>query len=476
LLPQHSPTSTVEAAGHGMSTTLIALTVLVILTGIGIVVVWRVSRSRGLTLRGLLAEQEDLVGTERRMFGYLHELSVAIASEQREGALYRLIVEGAMKVTASGGGVIYVFDEATAMLVPRYISTDCTPLVEMPENLPGGTGGQGLMHRVPVAGSLLGAVLDAQKTRLVKGLPGQPDHLALVGPVTSGKRRLGVLAVTLAPGGDGYDANHQEVFAALAEQSAFALASANAHLEMSQKRKLDRELQYASEVQRLLLPEAQPDLAGYSVYGRNRPAKILSGDFFDYVVPDPKRFGVMIADVSGKGFPAALIAATCRAAVQAHSAAQSSPSAVMSAVNRQVFDDIKEDMFVSAIYLILEEGSDILRLARAGHPNPMIWRQSSGEVGLGLGIDDGEVFDRVSKDAVVTLHAGDCLLTYTDGVTEAENSEGEEFGEERLRALLAQRAAEGPEKLVNAIVAAVDEFCGGIPPADDITLVAIERK
>jgi serine phosphatase RsbU (regulator of sigma subunit) len=151
-------------------------------------------------------------------------------------------------------------------------------------------------------------------------------------------------------------------------------------------------------------------------------------------------------------------------------------------VNRQIFNDINEDMFVSAIYLILEENGSTVRLARAGHPPALLWRKASGTVdqvnagGLGLGIDDGEVFDRVSKDIVVTLEPGDCLLTYTDGVTEAENAEGDEFGEEQLCKLIALHAARGTVHLVDAIILAVDEFCGGKPPADDITVVALQRN
>ncbi|MBL9115627.1 MAG: serine/threonine-protein phosphatase [Verrucomicrobiaceae bacterium] len=469
-----------------MSAMLIVLLVLVVAASIGLVVSVRLNKVRGRDLRGLQEEQEDIVGTERRMFGYLHDLSVAIAGEQREATLYRLIVEGAVKVTASAGGAFYVFDEAANAMVPRHVSSDCTPLITLPGSAstqqPGGLLSQLRLQRVSADDSMLGDVLADQTARMVKNLPGYSGHTALVGPVTSGKKRLGVLAVTLPPGEQQYDANDMEIFSALAEQSAFALASAAAHVEMAQKRKLEQELSYASEVQRVLLPDSQPKLNGFSIFGRNRAAKILSGDFFDYVVPDPNRFGVIIADVSGKGFPAALIAATCRSSVRAHAIAQSSPSSVLSAVNRQIFDDINEDMFVSAIYLILEEGGDMIRLARAGHPNPFLWRKATGEVeeitagGLGLGIDEGEVFDRVSKDAVIQLQPGDCLLTYTDGVTEAENAEGEEFGEDRLRQMLAKLAGDGPATLVNAIVAAVDEFCGRISPADDITLVAIQRQ
>jgi sigma-B regulation protein RsbU (phosphoserine phosphatase) len=217
------------------------------------------------------------------------------------------------------------------------------------------------------------------------------------------------------------------------------------------------------------------------VHGRNRAARILSGDFYDYVQAAPGWFGAVVADVSGKGFPAALIAATCRSALQAHARVHQSPAAVLGAVNRQIFDDIKEDMFVSAVYFVLEEGGHQVTLARAGHPPPLVWRKATGEVetlsspGLGLGIDAGEVFDRVTKDLTATLQSGDCLLVYTDGVNEAEDADGDEFGEERILTLLKENAPAGTAAVVDAIIAAVDAFTAGRPAMDDITLVALQR-
>ena len=478
----------------------IFLLVLALVAALGLVVALLIARSTGLKLSDLLTRQEDLVHTERRMFSYLHELGAAIAGEQRESALHKLIVEGAMQVTSSRGGTLYTFDESTKELVPRFATGVGAPLTPMDAQAiatasanPSSVLNYMRLQSAPGAGSLLGDVFSRQTSEHVPDLgqdarlsgggqnPLQAGTATLVGPLISGNRKLGVLAVTLPNEERHYDSNDLEVFTAIAEQSAFALASAVAHMEMQNKRKLEAELHTAGEVQRILLPSEEPRLRGYTVSGRNRPAKILSGDFYDYVRPDFHRFGVIVADVSGKGFPAALIAATCRSSLQAHAQAEASPSAVLSAVNRQIFNDIREDMFISAIYFVFEEGNPTIRLSRAGHPLPLVWRKATGHVesisspGLGLGIDAGEVFDRVTKDVAFNLEPGDCMLVFTDGVTEAENAEGDEFGEERLKQILTDFAEGSTDALVDEVTRAVSEFCGKNPPSDDVTLVALKR-
>ncbi len=471
------------------------------LVACGFVAALWVAQRRASYVKFLRREQKDLVDTERRMFLYLHELGAAIAGQKEGISLYKIIVEGAVRVTESCGGALYTFDDASGSLVPRFISGESAPLTPLSEQTltqatvnPSSLLSALRLQRVSGTGSLLGAVFTGQKsehipdiiadTRLSEGRANtfQAGSGALIGPLTSGNRRMGILAVTQPNTTHVYDSYDLEIFSAIAEQSAFALASAAAHLEMAKKRKLDEELKNASEVQRILLPEKAPEIKGFTLHAKNLPARILSGDFYDYVSPDIGKLGAVIADVSGKGFPAALVASTCRSALQAHAQAQASPSSVLSAVNRQIFDDIKVDMFVSAIYLILDQATGTIRLARAGHPEPMVWRQTPAIVetlqspGLGLGIDQGDVFDRVTKDISLTLQSGDCLLVYTDGVSEAENAEGDEFGEDRIRQLLATHASEGPVAVIDAVLGAVASFCGGSAPSDDITLVALQRE
>ena len=481
-------------------TALIVFLLLVALTaGYGFYKAGLLATRRRHNIEALKLEQDAIVSEERRLFSFLQALGVAISADNRESTLHRLIVEGAMKVTSSKGGAFYAYDETRKMLVPRFCSDQCAPLIHLTEKVlmqaeanPSSLLSTLRWQAIGMENGMLGGVFTRQKSEHVDDLAGhasmkQPANMhqqnitVMAGPLSSGDRRLGVLAVTSDNTRQQFSQNDFEVFNSLVEQSAFALASARAHQEMQAKRQLEAELHNAGEVQRILLPTSEPRLEGYTIAGRNRPARILSGDFYDYVRVDDRHFGAVIADVSGKGFPAALIAATTRAALQAHALGKLTPATVLAAVNRQVCEDIRGDTFISMIYLIFEQGSPHITLARAGHPHPLIWRRATGTVervesgGMGVGIDDGDTFERVTKDTTVTLQSGDLMLLYTDGVDEAIDSEGAEFGVERIQSLLAKVAPEGAKAVVDQLMEALNDFVGGKASNDDVTLIALQK-
>ena len=303
----------------------------------------------------------------------------------------------------------------------------------------------------------------------------------MIGPLSFGVRRLGILAVTSPQDGRSYNANDFEVFNSLIEQSAFALANAMSHQEAAKNRMDQQELQNASQIQKVLLPDADPHVPGFIIAGRNIPARTLSGDYFDYLTLPDGRFGAVIADVSGKGLGAAMITVMCRTLMRAQSQTSASPSAVLAAVNRQIAPDIREDMFITMSYVVVEQDGSKLTLSRAGHNAALLWRKATGKVetihppGLGVGIDKGAVFERVTKDASFEMQTGDCLLLYTDGVNEAMDPKGIEFGEERVEEELAKHAPNGPKAVIGGIILDLEHFLKGRRSHDDITLIAIQK-
>ena len=220
---------------------------------------------------------------------------------------------------------------------------------------------------------------------------------------------------------------------------------------------------------------------GYRIAGLNVPARLVSGDYFDFFEIDKTHLGVVIADVSGKGVPASLITAMCRSVVRANSSGTLSPSEVLSKANIQLFPDIREDMFISLAYLVMERDNPVIKLARAGHDPPLHYKTADKSVtavqspGIAIGIDAGNVFDKVMQDEELNLMPGDILLLHTDGVNEATNQHGEEFGLERLYQTLTEAAPEGASAVIHSIRDAVDNFAGNVSQNDDITLVAVEK-
>jgi sigma-B regulation protein RsbU (phosphoserine phosphatase) len=245
---------------------------------------------------------------------------------------------------------------------------------------------------------------------------------------------------------------------------------------------MEGELQNAREVQRVLLPQGDPVIAGFRISGTNLPARIISGDYYDYISLGDRKFGIAIADVSGKGVSAGLLMAMCRSVLRSVAPGRDSPSEVLAAVNRQLYPDIREDMFISMAYGILDESGGRLTISRAGHDPALLFRRESEQVellrspGLALGVDGGAVFERVTKDQEVELLPGDCVLFYTDGMREAVDANDEEFGMERMSEVFRRAAPMGAEGIITRMQEELRQFTGEGPQMDDVTLVAIERK
>jgi len=174
--------------------------------------------------------------------------------------------------------------------------------------------------------------------------------------------------------------------------------------------------------------------------------------------------------------------AMCRSVLRSQANSQHSPAAVLRLVNEQLFPDIKEDMFISMAYAVLERDSETVTLCRAGHDAPLLYSAAERSVsrinppGMALGIDSGGVFNRVTTDFSLKLATDDCLILYTDGVTEALNSEGEEFGMEKLIQSILASASDGAAGVITRLTDDLREFVGAHPQHDDITLIVIRKK
>src|SRR6266498_1723301 len=420
-------------------------------------------------IRRLERSHEEIQVEETLVFDFLHGLGEAFSGTIRPQELHRLIVEGATRILDAHGGSLYMTDRTGGKLTPAFISKGCPPLVDVPPNilqqaaaapialenylrLHSVTPGEGLIGRVWQTGQSL-CLNDLSEVLELAKLRGSAFGAASVmaAALSYAKQGLGVLAVANGPLGAPFSQGDFVVFKSIAEQSAFALYNAIIYSMANEKKRLDHDLEIARDIQRILLPSEAPAINGFQISGLNAPARQVSGDYFDYIQVDEERLGVAIADVSGKGVPASLIMAICRSVLRAEAARNPSPADVLRKVNRQLYPDIKEDMFISMAYLILNHQSDGdgVTLARAGHDAPLLYKRQSQTVtpvkspGMVVGIDSGSVFDRLTADFAVPLEREDCLVLYTDGVAEALNTEGDEFGFERMAQSVRASATDG---------------------------------
>jgi sigma-B regulation protein RsbU (phosphoserine phosphatase) len=450
-------------------------------------------------IRRLERSHEEIQVEETLVFDFLHGLGEAFRESIRPQELHRLIVEGATRILDAQGGALYVSDRTGAKLTPAFISKGCPPLVDIPPNIlqqaaatPTALERFLRLHTVAPGEGLIGRVWQTGQSVYLSEFSDAPElaklrssafgtRSVMAAALRYGNQDLGALALANGPMGVPFSQGDFVVFKSLAEQSAFALYNAIIYSMANEKKRLDHDLEIARDIQRILLPSEAPAIDGFQISGINVPARQVSGDYFDYIRVDDERLGVAIADVSGKGVPASLIMAICRSVLRAEAARNPSPADVLRKVNRQLYPDIKEDMFISMAYLILDHHRDSITLARAGHDAPLLYKRQSQTVtpvkspGMVVGIDSGNVFDRLTVDFAISLERDDCLVLYTDGVTETLNAEGDEFGLDRVIQTVRARANDGAQAIVKKIIQDVRDFTGSLPQNDDITLIAIRK-
>jgi sigma-B regulation protein RsbU (phosphoserine phosphatase) len=457
---------------------------------------WWQQRQR---IRQLERSKEEIQIEETLVFDFLHGLGEAFTETIRAADLHRLIVEGAARVLDAQGGALYMMERAGGKLAPAFISKGCPPFIDVPTHIlqQAASNSTALesylrLHAIAPGEGFIGRVWQTREPVLLTDLANAPELAGLRGtslgaasvmvtPLLYGKQNMGVLALGNGPSSPSFTQSDFVVFKSIAEQSAFALYNAIIYSEANEKKRLDHDLEIARDIQRILLPSEAPVVPGFEISGINIPARHVSGDYFDYLEVDNSKFGVAIADVSGKGVPASIIMAICRSVLRSQATGNPSPADVLQKVNRQLYPDIKEDMFISMAYVILDHAQGSVTLSRAGHDAPIVYDHETRAAapvkppGMVVGIDSGSVFDRITGDFPLALKRDDCLLLYTDGVTEALDANGDEFGPERMIECVRTSAPEGAPAIITRIIDELRAFVGAQPQNDDITLIAIRK-
>ena len=270
-----------------------------------------------------------------------------------------------------------------------------------------------------------------------------------------------------------FDEMEVQVLRSLANQAAVAIENAQLYQQSAEKQKLDHELRVAGRIQERLLPESPPDIRGFDIATASIPCSQVGGDFYDFVPLRGGRTAVVIADVAGKGMPAALLMASARAGLRAHLESASEPNEVVRRLNVNLCHDTRSGQFVSLFCGVLDEKKRVLSYTNAGHNPPLVLRK--GRVielekgGLVLGADEEETYEEGS----VSLRRGDTVVFYTDGVTEALNPKREVFGTERLLDTLQKSLDGDAETIIARIHEALRRFTRSAVRCDDITLVVL---
>ena len=300
----------------------------------------------------------------------------------------------------------------------------------------------------------------------------------LVMPMTVKDELFGMLFFELPPDQPFYSKRQIHFAATLASQAALALENALLYEDLREQERMKRELEIAREVQRKLLPAKMPQLNGFSIDGVCVSATEVGGDYFDFFYLPDGKIGIAIADVSGHGASASFYMAEIKGMMLQLTKTHHSPRKLLVELNEQLFHNTDRHIFVTMTYGILDPQTRQFTFARAGH-SPTLQVRDDGDSyfftpgGIGLGLDRGSIFNKYLEECEIALKHGDLIVLYTDGITEAMNTENEMFGDDRLQRIFDDNHRASLAETRDLILQSVQQYSTGENQQDDMTLVLV---
>jgi serine phosphatase RsbU (regulator of sigma subunit)/anti-sigma regulatory factor (Ser/Thr protein kinase) len=305
------------------------------------------------------------------------------------------------------------------------------------------------------------------------------EGVAVIVPLVSQGELVGIINLGQRRSDQEYSSDDRRLLDDLAVQAAPAVRVAQLvrqqELAAVERERIETELRVARTIQQTLLPKAVPALAGWEIAAHWQPAREVSGDFYDFLAFEDGRLGVIIADVTDKGVPAALVMATTRTLLRAAAERLVAPGTVLARANDVLCPDIPPKMFVTCLYAVLDPATGVVRYANAGHDTPYLRRGAGGVEelrarGMPLGLLPGMPYE----EKEIVLEPGDTLLLYSDGLVEAHNTQREMLGFPQLRSLTEGHA--GGAALIPFLMDQLAAFTGpNWEQEDDVTLLTVQR-
>ncbi|MEO6324207.1 MAG: SpoIIE family protein phosphatase [Thermoanaerobaculia bacterium] len=303
------------------------------------------------------------------------------------------------------------------------------------------------------------------------------DGIRALVPVATRGKLLGLLAVGAKRSEEELNREDFDHLATIANQGALGLEAASLHEELTRRAEMERDLEIARDIQRSLFPRELPHIEGVEFFGVSLPARVVGGDFYDFLEVDGSgagRLGLVLGDVSGKSIPASLLMVAAKEIVYARAMHDPDPATVFRESNKRVYD-IKRKMFVALSYFLFDPRSLSLHYAVGGQPMPLLLREGADEAvdlpAPRARLPLGALRDVVYDAPTFFLRRGDLLLFYTDGLNEAMSTEMSVYGDERLKASLARHAGQPLSVIADELMEDIRQFTFGAEQYDDQTFV-----
>lgn len=449
--------------GRAALATYIAGTVISVL--IGLVLWWTYRRSSAM----------EQLGRQLSNVNALLNVSKALGSNVGIDNLLPTIVASTSQVMRAERSSLFLYDRSKRLLIGRV------------------TEGMQAGHEfvIPDDRGIAGRVARTGQLANIKDPRSDPDfddsfdrqsgfstRAILTVPVLDARNQVvGVLQALNPVDNHPFDSDDETMMAALAGQAAIALERERLNQSAAEKRKLEDALKFAQSIQLGMLPQNYPDPAssGVEVHATLIPAKIVGGDFYDFVWIDFDLLGLVIADVSGKGIPAALLMAKAMTLIRAHLAALQNPAEALRKANDELAHDNDQAMFVTVFVAMYDCRNRTLTYSNGGHNAPLLVREGKaqeieGALSVPLGVQEDSDFEL----AQIELQDGDVLYLFTDGVSEAMDPDNALYGDERLHRNLATHSSGSMRELIEGSIGEVREFTRGADQSDDITVLAMK--
>ncbi len=302
--------------------------------------------------------------------------------------------------------------------------------------------------------------------------------IVLALPMLIQDRLIGLIAVGPKLSGKVYSQDDIDLLTTVASQAAIAIENSRLHRSEIEKEKIEEELGMARRIQQGLLPKATPRVAGLDVTGITIPASFVGGDYFDFITLDPKHLLAVVADVSGKGMSAALYMSKVQGMIQLAAGMYRSPREMLIHVNRLLYGGIERNSFITMILGLFDVERGCVRVCRAGHNKAIlglgdgISELSAG--GIGLGLERGVIFEETLQEVEIPLKRGSLFVFYSDGLSEAMNTDRAELGEDALCNVIGSNGGRSARELQDALIAEAARFRGDAEQNDDMTIVVVK--
>ncbi len=294
-------------------------------------------------------------------------------------------------------------------------------------------------------------------------------------PMVYQEKTIGVMQILNRKDGQPFNQNDLMLFTIFATQAALSIENARLLIDAIEKERLEKELEVAAEIQRLIIPQVLPEIPGFEIAAMNIPCKQVGGDFYDIYKIDEDNYLITIADVSGKGVPGALVVSTMQATLKAYLKYTKNLVELTGYLNELIIEQTTDDRYITFFTGIYNSASEVLRYINAGHNPPYLLRSGNEIIELkGGGIPVG-LLPFTYTEQQIKLMEGDFILFYTDGLVEAMNPEKDEFGEERVISFLKNKNSWKPQEFIDELKREVGVFCSGEALFDDFTIVAVRK-